>query len=285
MNVDGSMQTRITNTRWDDFAPDWSPIGQRLLWITADFSTGDTELTIYDFNVAQGYLASYRNCKYMSGADWSSGGTRIAFDCDIDKDGWNEVQYLTVSIQSQSANFIDLIVTRVYDPNISFVDAIVASWSPDDVNIVFIRTSYSVSNNQLVVRNRTVSSVALQQEQPHVLSINTGLEAALDWRWNDTQSPTHSGVRAPGFVKISGRMFEEISVEPTGRDAGASGIFSYDLESRIEDGEWNREVTGWPFPMAYKRFPPQVSFHNRAQCIFERACEMAQAMLVHGLIR
>ena len=125
MNPDGNNRTRLTNKFGGDYAPSWSPDGNKIafqstregLWVMNADGSNQTLLIS---------LATRRS-------SWSPDGTKIAFDADVNHNG----RYQIYTINTDGTNLQQLTTIRPYnfDP----------AWSPDGTKIAFVSGSDNAS--------------------------------------------------------------------------------------------------------------------------------------------
>ena len=86
MNADGAGQTRLTENKSGangDFAPEWSPDGSRIAFISTRGDMPDSSRQVYVMNADgsnQTRLTSVAEGSFLYNAHWSPDGTRIAFN-------------------------------------------------------------------------------------------------------------------------------------------------------------------------------------------------------------
>jgi hypothetical protein len=85
---DGNGQTRLTNSTVADISPTWSPDGRNIAWIRQT-STYTGQIWMMDANggnaqAVSGYIP------FLENLSWSPDGLFLAFDGDLDNNGWFE---------------------------------------------------------------------------------------------------------------------------------------------------------------------------------------------------
>ena len=134
MNADGSGQTRLTTSNYDDKWPSWSPDGTKIIFLR-DLG-GNWE--IYAMNVDGSGQTRLTNNNQADGSPaWSPDGTKITFSRDL-SDSW-EIFVMNADGSGQ---------TRLTYNN--FDDGH-SSWSPDGTKIVFL--SERDDNYEIYVMN------------------------------------------------------------------------------------------------------------------------------------
>jgi Tol biopolymer transport system component len=142
MNADGSAQTRLTDDRFSDLAPSWSPDGRRL----AIWSSRDSDWEIYTMN-ADG-SGGLTRVTYSPGSDsqpaWSPDGKRIAFTSFRDRN----LEIYVVNVDGSGTTRLTNDLADDSDP----------AWSADSTQIAF--TSERDGNAEIYVMNADGSGLA-----------------------------------------------------------------------------------------------------------------------------
>lgn len=120
MGVDGSNPVNLSNHPSEDWHPDWSPDGQRILFTSN--RNGNPQIFVMDSNGENVVNLSNSGSNDQAGA-WSPDGQQIAFDSD--RSGGREIWLMNADGSNpRQLTFTNVIKT---DP----------SWSPDAQRVVF----------------------------------------------------------------------------------------------------------------------------------------------------
>ncbi len=223
MNADGSSLRRLTRTNdADDISPTWSPDGSKIAWIRRkDGGYGDVMIMdVYGNN-----QRTFRhNLRFVQNLSWSPDGQRLAADYDYNGDYWNDLMILEM-------NGID---SAVYLSPGGLTDLWLGSWSPDSRYLLFSWVKYIVHDNNLYITESHLKKIGAHQAAYNMIDIpGSQIDMAPDWqRGYDTQRPTASIQSLPAISP------SPVQLRWSGVDEGSSGISYYQIQVRVDDGDW-----------------------------------------------
>jgi Tol biopolymer transport system component/imidazolonepropionase-like amidohydrolase len=141
----GDKPKNVTNDRYLDADPAWSPDGQKLVY-SSDRGGNLLQLWVHDFHTGQDRQLTYLTTQPM-GATWSPDGGRIAF---FDVDGmWRAASLSVVDVATGK-------VTKIHD---SLFGPGIPTWSPDGKRLALAMVSpYSKSFREGTNQILTVSA-------------------------------------------------------------------------------------------------------------------------------
>ena len=217
VNANGTNITRLTNSLTEmDYFPTWSPDGSKIMWVKADeYGLG----AIWMMNADGSNKIAFSNqIWYMQHPIWSKDGLKIAFDADLDGDGWNEL----ASVNSDGSNF-----QVVLDLNTNLVEPWAGSWSPNGGTIYFTKVSYS--QNSVGELSIYLVNVGLTTGYNRYSSFtSTGYDMNPDYKPIELLPPISAITPLP-----TQSPFTEFSISCQGTDQGPSGIGSYEFQYRV----------------------------------------------------
>jgi hypothetical protein len=218
MNANGTNITKLTTTpiAEKDYFPTWSPDGNKIMWVKAD---GNGLGAIWIMNADGSNQVAFSNqIWYMQHPIWSKDGMKIAFDADVDGDGWNEL----ASVNSDGSNF-----QVVLDLNTNLVEPWAGSWSPNGGTIYFTKVSYSQNSlGELSIYSVNVGRTTGYNRYSSFTT--TGYDMNPDYKSIELLPPNTSITPLP-----QQSPFTEFSISCVGTDQGPSGIGSYEFQYRI----------------------------------------------------
>ena len=228
MNADGANLTRLTVSRLPNFRPAWS-FRDKIVWLRfMDEGLGSRrELVWFDAKTNQP-LGVY-DCRWGGHPAWSPDGSKLAVDCDVDGDNWNEIIV--------SGN----IYQTVHDPGQNLVDAVVGSWAPDSQAIQFTKVEYVVQSNQLRIRGLTLQRLSLTDGALTSLPNQTNTENASDWKWADVAAPTSSLQINKQYIKpdiVNSSFLVKGPILWSKNDVGPAPIAYFDLQYSSDGITW-----------------------------------------------
>jgi dipeptidyl aminopeptidase/acylaminoacyl peptidase len=97
MNADGSRQRAITRSDGADDEPDWSPLGDKIVFRSR--RDGNSEIYVMNADGSEVTRLTW-NEEYDGHPDWSPDGTRIAFASD--RDGNSQIYVMRAAVASPS---------------------------------------------------------------------------------------------------------------------------------------------------------------------------------------
>lgn len=226
MGGDGRGQIQLTSPQAGifDIGPAWSPDNQKIAWIrTIDGEYGDIMVMQADGS-NQRVIA--RRKRFVQNIAFSPNGQFIAFDADNDWNNRNDILIINnVGDEIQKIN------------SSGGLEYWMGSWSNNN-EIIFTEIRYEIRDNRLYIAEAHLKKVAFDPSEwtnlrPRIAFPGSGLDAVPDWqRGVDTQPPTATIQALPAVSPAP------IAVRWSGTDAGPSGIVSYDVQVREDDGAW-----------------------------------------------
>lgn len=217
VNSNGTNLTRLTNSLVEmDYFPTWSPDGSKIMWVKADeYGLG----AIWMMNADGSNKVAFSNqIWYMQHPIWSKDGSRIAFDADLDGDGWNELAV----VNSDGTNF-----QMILDLNTALTEPWAGSWSPDGTLIFFTRVHYIEDNGNLYLSTVDVKYKGISGTSFSSFT-STGYDMNPDYKVTDLLPPVTSILPLTPESPAA-----DFSISCLGNDQGAAGIASYDFQYRI----------------------------------------------------
>ncbi len=136
INTDGSNLKRLTNHSDFDGQPTWSPNGDYI----AFSSRRNSQYSIYTITPNGTDLQKVSTYPLSLHPKWAPNSNRIAFDADVDGDGWQEVALVNSDGSGEQ---------MIYDPGNS-ATAWAGSWSPDGQSLGITDITLERQNNQWV---------------------------------------------------------------------------------------------------------------------------------------
>lgn len=199
MRADGSGLTQLTFDTKDsvmNIMPSWSPDGTQIAWVRrVQISKTAFERRLWVMG-ADGTNAHPITgvLPFLQHPVWSPDGARIAFDADLDGDGWNDL----ATIRPDGSN----LVLR-YKPLQPLRDAIVASWTPHGDALVFSEQSYFIFGGRLILSSTLFFRISMvQNTEPERVRFNASF--AADVASTDPDPPQSRVLPLPPYSRASG---------------------------------------------------------------------------------
>lgn len=219
MNTDGSNPVRLTVQNGYDGQPTWSPNGNRIAFVSS--RDGGDRIWMMD---ADGHNpVQISSQAYSRDPIWSPDGDHIAYDADYDQDGWLELMMVD----------LDSGVQQILYDAADRTDVWARSWSPDGSHIAFTRISFVFYEGNWYWLNAYLEYIDSQAATSPVRISSTGVDWYPDWRSTDVLSPVTRLNILPDYCRAS-----NCEVSWSGFDNGSSGIATYEVQSRVNAGEW-----------------------------------------------
>ncbi len=220
MNADGSGARPLTApTNADDVWPASSPDGRQVAWIKR-LTDGARQIWLMNADGSNQHRIS-QNLIYLQNLTWSVDGLRLAFDCDYDRDYWNEIVAMKVSDGSLSL---------YYNPTGAGVDAWMGNWSPDDLSLVITLVAYGVEDGQLVIVGTGLAQIPPMYSHVATLLPDSGFDMFPN-RQSFDLTPPHTTMQSLPAVSPA-----PVLVQWTGVDEGPAGVAGYDVQVRTTTG-------------------------------------------------
>lgn len=142
MEANGQNQQALTvESQVDQAMPAWSPDGGHIVWVRYGDYGG--ELWIMDAD-GSNQTAITGFLPYLQHPVWSPDGSLIAFDADLDGDGWNEL----ATVQPDGQDMAIVFNPGNYD---YMADMWMGSWHPSGRGLLFTRVEYILYEGQLYI--------------------------------------------------------------------------------------------------------------------------------------
>ena len=170
MNTDGTGAIRLTNNEKTDWAPDWSPDGNKIVFTSS--RDGNDQIYIMNSDGTDQTRLTNNNANDKWAA-WSPDGSKIAFTSD--RDGNSEIYV----INSDGSNIIRLTNNDAEDSQ--------PAWSPDGSKIAFLSR---IDNAQIYVINTDGSSAT---KLTTINGTNAGPAWSPDGNWIAFSSSSDTG--------------------------------------------------------------------------------------------
>jgi uncharacterized repeat protein (TIGR01451 family) len=270
MNADGSGLTQVTHNTTSDIYPALSPDGKQILFISYRYhkyliyiinadGTGERSLVadgsqqayptwsqdgshIVYIELPGGNLVTMKPDgtdkgyhgwgKYAADPRWSPDGSQIAFDADVNGDGFQELM-VTSALTSTNAQMI-----KQAPPN---CDLWAGSWSPDGRYLAYTVICYVYYQNTWYWSGANIQ--AWDSLNPNADPIPLGFaytdqatEWNPDWKSTDAEAPV-SFIAVPAFSPVDFTVFWGAT------DPGGSGVQYYDVKYKVQDGQWIDKLT------------------------------------------
>jgi Tol biopolymer transport system component len=219
MDYDGSNQTRLT---WDaayDGEPAWSPDGAQLAFTSK--RTGGYRIWVMNADGSGKIQLSTQ--PYSEHPAWSPDGSQIAYDSDGYGDGWLDLWVMNADGSDAHSLVIGM----------SQTDCISPSWSPDGRYIAYTSVNWVMYGGNWYWRSARL--MAWDSEGAGVTLSAGGRDWRPDWQAMEVQPPVTWMSPLTPYSR-----YWAVPVSWTGRDegAGASGLRSFDVQSREGEGAW-----------------------------------------------
>lgn len=225
IDLSNLVETRLTHNPAIDAFSTWSPDSAHIAWVRYAGTTGTLWIANPDGSSPQAIYSA----PYLQHPAWSPDGSRIAFDADLDGDGWNEIG----AIHPDGSG-----IQTLYDIPVPRKDAWMGNWSKDGKWILYTSVEYYIKpNGQLEVTHMYVYRLKFG-DYPEIV-VNHIFDQLPDWKVMDIDPPT-SNILALGIYLRAAHFF----VSWQGSDAGISGIDTYDIQARVgAAGSWTDWIT------------------------------------------
>lgn len=159
---------------------------------------------------------------------WSPDGGKVAFDADINWDGWQELFVIDLDTRN---------IRSVRDPS-GQTDAWARSWSPDGRFIAYTLINFTYYQGAWYWVDAYLEAVNVQNGNTFRFS-NSGLDWNPDWQTTDNIRPTSAVQPLPAVSP------GPIPVRWSGSDSGGAGIKTYDIQVMVNNnGVWLDWLSG-----------------------------------------
>ncbi len=215
LDVGTGARAALTDDRYRDEDPDWSPDGSTIVFAsdrTASGRDGDTNLFLYDLGSGRiRYLTFGR--WHDQNPHWSHDGRRIAFSSD--RSGFYDLYAVDAAGTGRRLTHL---AGGAFDP----------AWLPDDRGLVFAGFSgqtFGIYHLAFGADSASAPAVALAPPPAGPLLAATGGNAPADsvgvapigWEWEDIQKPAVRTARAAPY-----RQWKKMSIDFAGAEAAVS---------------------------------------------------------------
>jgi hypothetical protein len=223
INPDGTGLLNLTNTSTvDEYYPDWSPDSKQILYSRNDGSGGKIWLMNADGSGAHPINGPFN---YLGRAVFSLDASKIAFDADLDGDGWNELGVMNADGSG---------LHEFYDLNQSYQELWMSNWWSDNDSVMVTKVNYVLYGGELYLDAIYLQKISLNGIVTGSF-VNDGLEASPYFQTNDHLKPE--------FLFYPLATFSHAGKQPSlcwrVADYGTALISSYKLDKRqLPDGEW-----------------------------------------------
>jgi Tol biopolymer transport system component len=223
MNADGTGQTRLTYHSDFDGFPTWSPDGSKIAFT----SRRNGAYRIYTMNIDGGNQIQRSNQPYSFHPVWSPDSSRIAFDADGNGDGWQEIWVVNADGSAEAHQFT---------PSDAQTDAWVRSWSPDGQHISF--TQIHFIEYQGIWYWTSATNIAY-----HTPSNTINFLGSNDTDWNPDWQSLDAIIPTSKISSLPPTSPATFTVNWNGSDGGISGLKSYDIQIKVNNGPWQDLLT------------------------------------------
>lgn len=254
MNADGSNVAPLIAGPEADWGPAWSPDGKQIAWVRA---TGPELGKIWVANIDGSNARSISNeLRFLQNLVWSPDSRTIACNEDWYWDYFSDIVTIPVDGSFPGGRLI-------YWPSEPMMDALLGSYLPDGQSIILSEVRYQVQGDDLFITGAQILRKKTEFGQPPVALPGSGIDMSADWQKSDFIPPYTRFANLPALASTNG-----LTLTWTGSDQGGSGIVSYDLQYRVESGDWIH-VYSEPILQPQWDFAPgttgPVSFRVRAR--------------------
>jgi hypothetical protein len=217
----------------NDLYPTWSPDGTKLAWVQAG-ADGLGKLLIINADLS-GMQTIVSGMRFLQSPVWSPDGRLIAFDADLDGDGWNELGV----IQPDGQN-LQTVYDYGYGPT---VDLWMGSWFRGSSALLYSMLEYTSYYGSWKLEYVRIGCVPLNQYEGNLscLSFFEDRSSALpDFISTDRTAPAVEFIEPPVYSHADGETLAWIE-----RDAGGSGIANVEVhEVEAHSSDWKLVFSG-----------------------------------------
>ncbi len=231
MNADGSGVTRLTQNPAYDAYPAWSPEGTRIAFVSDRNGT----YSLWTMNSdGSGQAELVAGLEEVSTPAWSPEGTRIAFSCKGNDDGWDDLCLV-------NADGSGLTYPLGFSPYA--VERLQPAWAPDGSGLAFTQATWDNPGGtwQIIAQEVRYLNLSEGRDRPF---LDTTVDSWPHLTTPDTSPPTCQVNALPAWSAPL------LLVSWGGQDGGAAGVASFDLQYRVDGGNWNDWLAATTAPAA-----------------------------------
>jgi len=266
MNADGSDQTRLTWTGYDEYLPTWSPDGGKIAFYCYPDSPANAEVYVMNADGSNRTRLTW-DPAWDGHPTWSPDGSRIAFVSyrsgaydlwTMNADGSNQQQLtfavsyaaypdwspdgsrIALSDDFNGDGWLDLAIVNAdgtglvhpLGPSPYPYDNAGPVWAPHGEDLAFFKVQWIYYQGSWYWVDAYIYGLDLSDSSTYLLA-DSGFDWWPDWQPTDVSAPSSQVAVLPAWSETT------FTVQWSGSDGGGSGLRSYDVQYKDgSEGAW-----------------------------------------------